>query len=112
MMPLKRHPALLRPDEGPLPPHFPIEIFFPCRSEKLDKGALLIYEINNGCGKDARSGGTRRHAFCGAIMAVLKRFFRGNHMQGAEVFRNGLRKKSLSDIPNALNPLEAAVQVG
>ncbi|CAK7057232.1 MAG: hypothetical protein MEBIL_01702 [Bilophila sp.] len=45
-------------------------------------------------------------------MAVLKRFFRGNHMQGAEVFRNGLRKKSLSDIPNALNPLEAAVQVG
>ena len=33
-------------------------------------------------------------------------------MQGAEVFLNGLRKKSLSDIPNALNPLEAAVQVG
>ena len=63
MMPLKRHPALLRPDEGPLPPHFPIEIFFPCRSEKLDKGALLIYEITNGCGKDARSCGTRRHAF-------------------------------------------------
>lgn len=45
-------------------------------------------------------------------MAVYKRFFMGNHMQGAEVFWNGLRKKLLSDIPNALNPLEAAVQIG
>ena len=72
--------------------------------EKLDKGALLIYEITNGCGK--RRTIRRRAAMpLRCYHGSPQKVFRGNHMQGAEVFRNGLRKKSLSDIPNALNPL-------
>lgn len=62
MVSFKRHPALFCPGEGPLSPHFPIKIFSPCHSEKLDRGALLMYEIANGCRRDVRFGDTRHYA--------------------------------------------------
>ena len=72
-------PCVYPDKKKPVVPHGSIKILFRVLLTELwTRGALLIYEITNGCGGDTRSG---RHespcSSCGAIMAVLKKIFHG-----------------------------------